>query len=97
MKKVSVSAVVLVAVVAVLLVVVTPMGEAVLMNCIPEEMFSPCLVASMSPPSRTCCQKVKEQRRCLCGYLQSPSLRQYLIAPGAKWIMTSCGVPFPTC
>ncbi|XP_061338367.1 non-specific lipid-transfer protein 2-like [Gastrolobium bilobum] len=98
MKKVSncgvaVCAVVLVAVV---MMEVAHMAEAV--TCNPVEL-SPCLgaITNSSPPSSTCCQKVREQRPCLCGYLQNPTLRQYVNSPGSRRVSTSCGVPFPTC
>ncbi|XP_061337379.1 non-specific lipid-transfer protein 2-like [Gastrolobium bilobum] len=75
---------------------VIPITEAV--TCSPVEL-SPCLgaITSSSPPSSTCCQKVREQRPCLCGYLKNPSLRQYVKSPGAIRVGSSCGIPFPTC
>lgn len=93
-KKVSAFGVVVVAVV--LVVVVSPVAEAV--TCSPVEL-SPCLgaITSSSPPSNACCQKVREQRPCLCGYLKNPALRQYVNSPGARRVAASCGVPFPTC
>ncbi|KAJ1418056.1 Non-specific lipid-transfer protein type 2 [Sesbania bispinosa] len=97
MKKVSgcgvgVNAVLLAVVALMILVEAIPMAEAV--TCSPEEL-SPCLgtVSSFAPPSRTCCQKVREQRPCLCGYLQSPILRHYITAPGIRWVLSSCGFP----
>ncbi|KAL1318954.1 hypothetical protein HN51_071240 [Arachis hypogaea] len=79
-----------------LLVVVSPPVEAV--TCSPLQL-SPCLAAftSDTPPSSTCCQRLKEQRPCLCGYLKNPSLRQYVNSPASRKIASSCGVPFPTC
>ncbi|BAU00915.1 hypothetical protein VIGAN_11005400 [Vigna angularis var. angularis] len=93
MKKVFVFAVVVVAVVA---MEVAPTAEGV--TCSPVEL-SPCLAAitSSSPPSTLCCQKVREQRPCLCGYLQNPSLKNYVNSPGSRRVATSCGIPFPTC
>ncbi|KAL2335760.1 hypothetical protein Fmac_016973 [Flemingia macrophylla] len=94
MKKVCGFATVVVAVL--LLVEVIPEAESV--TCSPVEL-SPCLgsITSSSPPSSTCCQKAREQRPCLCGYLKNPSLRQYVNTPGAKRVASSCGVPYPTC
>ncbi|KAK2419516.1 Bifunctional inhibitor/lipid-transfer protein/seed storage 2S albumin superfamily protein [Trifolium repens] len=71
------------------------MAEA--LTCSPVE-FSPCLgpITSSSPPTRTCCQKVREQRPCLCGYMKNPSLKQYVNSPGARRVSIACGVPFPT-
>ncbi|KAJ1443219.1 Non-specific lipid-transfer protein type 2 [Sesbania bispinosa] len=82
--------------VALLLVDVVPMAEAV--TCSPVEL-SPCLgaISSSSPPSSTCCQKLRDQKSCLCGYLKNPTLRQYINSPGARRVASSCGVPFPTC
>ncbi|KAJ1442568.1 Non-specific lipid-transfer protein type 2 [Sesbania bispinosa] len=93
---VSVGAIALVLLVAVVVLEVSPMAEAV--TCSPVQL-SPCLgaITSSSPPSSTCCQKVREQKPCLCGYLKNPSLRQYVNSPGARRVATSCGVPFPTC
>ncbi|KAK7255022.1 hypothetical protein RIF29_28423 [Crotalaria pallida] len=94
MKEVCAKVVVVLALV--LLVEVSPFAEGV--TCSPVEL-SPCLgaITSSSPPSATCCQKVREQRPCLCGYLKNPSLRQYVNSPGARRVASSCGVPFPTC
>ncbi|XP_028775892.1 non-specific lipid-transfer protein 2-like [Neltuma alba] len=52
---------------------------------------SPCIgaITSSSPPSSQCCQKLKEQKRCLCGYLKNPSLRQYVNSSGAKKVSSS--------
>ncbi|KAK7381443.1 hypothetical protein VNO78_34135 [Psophocarpus tetragonolobus] len=95
MKKGCVFAVVVV-VVGVVSGSIIPKAEAV--SCNPVEL-SPCLgaITSSSPPSTTCCQKVREQRPCLCGYLKNPSLRQYFNSPGSRRVASSCGVPFPTC
>ena len=86
----------LIVLVALVLLVIPPMAEAV--TCSPVEL-SPCLgaITSSSPPSTTCCQKVREQRPCLCGYLKNPSLRPYVNSPGSRRVASSCGVPFPTC
>ncbi|KAG4914391.1 hypothetical protein JHK87_051948 [Glycine soja] len=93
MKKVCGFAIVVMA--ALFLVEMSPMAEAV--TCSPVEL-SPCLgaITSSSPPSTTCCQKVREQRPCLCGYLKNPSLRPYVNSPGSRRVASSCGVPFPT-
>ncbi|XP_028784390.1 non-specific lipid-transfer protein 2-like [Neltuma alba] len=72
------------------------MAEAV--TCSPAAL-SPCIgaITSSSPPSSQCCQKLKEQKPCLCGYLKNPSLRQYVNSPGAKKVASTCGVPTPSC
>ncbi|KAI4352186.1 hypothetical protein L6164_006460 [Bauhinia variegata] len=72
------------------------MVEAV--NCSPLEV-SPCLgaVASNTPPSKTCCQKLRQQKPCFCTYLKNPSLKQYVNSPGAKRVATACQVAIPKC
>ncbi|KAK4284171.1 hypothetical protein QN277_001039 [Acacia crassicarpa] len=93
MKKVGVSLMVLV-----LLVAVDLPRTAEAVTCSPIAL-SPCMAAilSSSPPSNECCDKLKEQKPCLCGYIKNPSLRQYVNSPAAKKVASSCGVPFPTC
>ncbi|CAL0317315.1 unnamed protein product [Lupinus luteus] len=88
--------VVVVVAAALLLVEVSPFAEAV--TCSPVEL-SPCLgsITSSSPPSSTCCQKLREQRPCLCGYIKNPNLGQYVNSPGARRVASTCGVPYPTC
>ncbi|MED6126252.1 hypothetical protein PIB30_076542 [Stylosanthes scabra] len=78
------------------LVEVAPMAEAA--NCSPVEL-SPCLgaISNNTPPSASCCQKLKEQKPCLCGYLNNPALKPYVNSPGAKKVASSCGVPYPSC
>ncbi|KAK7381445.1 hypothetical protein VNO78_34137 [Psophocarpus tetragonolobus] len=73
-------------------------GKREAMSCNPVE-FSACLgsITSSSPPSTTCCQKAREQRPCLCGYLKNPNLRQYFYTPGARRVVNACGVPFSSC
>ncbi|KAK4256126.1 hypothetical protein QN277_009034 [Acacia crassicarpa] len=72
------------------------MAEAV--TCTPLSL-SPCAAAisSSSPPSSLCCQRLMEQKPCLCEYLKNPSLKQYVNSPGAKKIASSCKVPLPSC
>ncbi|KAK7255021.1 hypothetical protein RIF29_28422 [Crotalaria pallida] len=94
MKKVCAKVVVVMALV--LLVEVSTFAEG--LTCNPSEL-SPCIAAVKSPsqPSTVCCQKLREQKPCLCGYLKNPSFKQYVNSPGAKRVASSCGVPFPTC
>ncbi|KAJ7971245.1 Non-specific lipid-transfer protein [Quillaja saponaria] len=67
-------------------------------TCSPTEL-APCAQAfsSSAPPSNLCCQKVREQRPCLCGYIKNPALRQYVNSPGARKVSSACGVPIPSC
>ncbi|KAJ6766583.1 BIFUNCTIONAL INHIBITOR/LIPID-TRANSFER PROTEIN/SEED STORAGE 2S ALBUMIN SUPERFAMILY PROTEIN [Salix purpurea] len=71
-------------------------SEAV--TCNPGELSS-CLgaITSSSPPSTTCCSKLKEQKPCLCGYLKNPALKQFVSSPGARKVASACGVPYPSC
>ncbi|XP_059450746.1 non-specific lipid-transfer protein 2-like [Corylus avellana] len=96
MKKASCAALFVVVVVAVLLCEATPTAEAV--TCTPTEL-SPCLpaITSSARPSSSCCSKLKEQKPCLCGYLKNPNLKQYVNSPGAKKVLSTCGVPLPNC
>ncbi|KAI9085580.1 hypothetical protein K1719_032423 [Acacia pycnantha] len=97
MKKVSATLAVLVIVTLLLVEAPQPLlGQGV--SCNPLDLSS-CLgsITSSSPPSTTCCQKVREQRPCLCQYLQNPTLRQYVNSPGARRVASACGVPYPTC
>ncbi|KAK4284172.1 hypothetical protein QN277_001040 [Acacia crassicarpa] len=93
MKKMGVSLMVVVVLVAVEL---PHMTEAV--TCSPVAL-SPCMgaISSSSPPSSQCCQKLKEQKPCLCGYIKNPSFKQYVSSPGGKKVISSCGIPIPTC
>nr|P86809.1 RecName: Full=Non-specific lipid-transfer protein 2; AltName: Full=Allergen Api g 6.0101; AltName: Allergen=Api g 6 [Apium graveolens Rapaceum Group] len=56
--------------------------------------LSPCLAAitKNTPPSAACCNKLKEQKPCLCGYLKDPNLKNYVNSPGARKTASSCGV-----
>ena len=67
-------------------------------TCSPTELSS-CLqaITTSSPPSATCCSKLKEQRPCLCGYLKDPNLSQYFNSPNARKVATTCGVSTPNC
>ncbi|XP_027352728.1 non-specific lipid-transfer protein 2-like [Abrus precatorius] len=96
-KNVCVSSVVVCAMVLALLwAEVGPMAEAA--TCNPLDL-SPCLpaITNSSPPSTTCCQKLRQQKSCLCNYLKNPSLRQYINSPGARKVASSCAVAYPSC
>ncbi|CAL0318169.1 unnamed protein product [Lupinus luteus] len=45
--------------------------------------LSPCVstITSSSAPSNLCCSKIKEQKPCLCQYLQNPNLKSLLTLP----------------
>ncbi|KAI4366997.1 hypothetical protein MLD38_022785 [Melastoma candidum] len=67
-------------------------------SCVPLEL-SPCIPALSSPvsPSGMCCQKLREQQPCFCGYMRIPALAPYVGNPRAREICKSCGVPIPRC
>lgn len=83
-------------VVVVMLLAEAKVSQAV--TCNPGQL-SPCLpaISSSSPPSTTCCSKLKEQKPCLCGYLKDPALKQFVSSPGARKVASACGVPYPSC
>ncbi|KAL7192419.1 hypothetical protein ACSBR2_024284 [Camellia fascicularis] len=67
-------------------------------TCNPTEL-SPCLssMTSSVPPSKLCCNKLKEQKPCLCQYINNPIFKKFVTSPNAKKVGTTCGVPFPKC
>ncbi|XP_075524173.1 non-specific lipid-transfer protein 2-like [Primulina tabacum] len=67
-------------------------------TCNPLQL-SPCAAAiiSSSNPSATCCNKLKEQKPCLCQYMMNPNLQKFINSPGAKKVAYFCDAPFPTC
>ncbi|CAN1160877.1 Probable non-specific lipid-transfer protein AKCS9 [Linum perenne] len=77
---------------------VPPAAAVVDATCNPSEL-SPCLAAltSGSRPTGQCCGKLKQQQPCLCGYIRNPSFRQFVTSPGAKTVLRSCGVAYPSC
>ncbi|CAN7029523.1 hypothetical protein IGI04_029658 [Brassica rapa subsp. trilocularis] len=83
---------------ALLLVTVANIPVAEGVTCSPTELTS-CSSAFMSasPPSATCCAKLREQKPCLCGYLRNPALSQYVNSPNAKKVASSCNVATPKC
>ncbi|KAL8161143.1 hypothetical protein V2J09_012632 [Rumex salicifolius] len=84
------------AVFAVVLVAAALLGgaqEAEAVTCDVMELM-PCLSAftSSSPPSATCCAKLKEQDPCLCQYAKNPSYGEYVSSPQAKKVIATCQV-----
>ncbi|WOH16241.1 hypothetical protein DCAR_0935791 [Daucus carota subsp. sativus] len=62
--------------------------------------LSSCLPAVQNPsqaPSATCCNNLRSQQSCLCGYLKNPFLRGYVNSPGSKRVASACDVPTPNC
>ncbi|KFK26688.1 hypothetical protein AALP_AA8G280300 [Arabis alpina] len=95
-KMMCVSILALVAAILLVTVVEIPVVEGV--TCSPMAL-APCAAAmtSSSPPSATCCTRLREQQPCLCGYMRNPSLRQYVSSPNAKKVSNSCRIPSPNC
>ncbi|EOA38850.1 hypothetical protein CARUB_v10011199mg [Capsella rubella] len=52
-------------------------------------------VTTGSPPSTECCGKLKKHKSCLCKYLISPPISQYIGA--AKRVIAACGIHFHNC
>ncbi|PIM99915.1 hypothetical protein CDL12_27585 [Handroanthus impetiginosus] len=98
MKKKASSSIGVWCLVAAVVVLLVEARIAAAVNCSPLEL-SPCVgaVTGSQPPSGACCNKLREQRPCLCGYLRDPNLRQYVNSPGARRVASACGVPTPTC
>ncbi|KVH88142.1 non-specific lipid-transfer protein 2-like [Cynara cardunculus var. scolymus] len=67
-------------------------------DCNPIQL-SPCATAILSSttPSETCCGKIKEQRSCLCNYINNPRLQKFINTPNARKVAATCGTPFPIC
>ncbi|KAL1804090.1 hypothetical protein ACET3Z_032737 [Daucus carota] len=54
--------------------------------------LSSCLPAVQNPsqaPSATCCNNLRSQQSCLCGYLKNPFLRGYVNSPGSKRVASA--------
>ncbi|KAI8534457.1 hypothetical protein RHMOL_Rhmol10G0091100 [Rhododendron molle] len=70
--------------------------EAVTCNALE---LGPCLGAftSSQAPSAACCNKLREQRPCLCGYIKNPSYSKYVNSPNGRRVASTCGVPYPSC
>ncbi|KAK1362719.1 Non-specific lipid-transfer protein 2 [Heracleum sosnowskyi] len=68
-------------------------------TCNPTALSS-CLPAIQNPsqaPTSTCCNNLRDQKPCLCGYLRNPFLRGYVNSPGSKRVSAVCNVPTPSC
>ncbi|KAK4490550.1 hypothetical protein RD792_001232 [Penstemon davidsonii] len=84
--------------VAMVVVLVAEVKDAAAVTCNPMEL-GPCLGAYQGGgnPSTQCCDKLKEQKPCLCGYMKNPSFRPYVGSPNAKMIAARCAVNMPDC
>ncbi|KAE8668480.1 Non-specific lipid-transfer protein 2 [Hibiscus syriacus] len=94
---VALSATVLVVLVAAVFSGETHWAEAQV-TCNPIEL-SVCLpaITSSVPPSESCCNRLRDQTTCFCGYLNDPALRQFADNPNTRMIARACGVPYPQC
>ncbi|KGN53813.1 hypothetical protein Csa_015036 [Cucumis sativus] len=72
------------------------LGEAV--SCNPTEL-SPCVsaITSSTAPTAACCQKLRQQEPCYCGYLKDPKYKAYAESPRVRAIASQCRVPIPKC
>ncbi|OIT19842.1 non-specific lipid-transfer protein 2 [Nicotiana attenuata] len=61
--------------------------------------LSPCDPAftSSQPPTSKCCDKLYEQRPCLCEYARDPNLRPYVKSPNAKNAAKRCRILTTLC
>ncbi|MCA0781518.1 hypothetical protein KUO12_22775, partial [Vibrio vulnificus] len=72
-------------------VVLVPVSEAVTCNV---SQLSPCAgaITAGQKPSQACCNRLREQEPCLCGYSKNPALKQYVNSPNARKTAKSCNV-----
>ncbi|VVB05982.1 unnamed protein product [Arabis nemorensis] len=68
------------------------------MACVATELMS-CLPAILkgSKPPEYCCEKLKEQQSCLCGYIKSPTFGHFVTLENAHKLLEACGIPYPKC
>ncbi|KAL0546222.1 hypothetical protein IC582_016128 [Cucumis melo] len=71
-------------------------AEAVSCNPVELSSCSGAITSGMNPSS-ICCNKLKQQEACLCGYIKNPALGPYVNSPGTKRVASKCGVPIPSC
>lgn len=80
-----------VAMMVVMMVVEVQVTKAVTCSAI---QLSPCLeaITKSQKPTAACCNKLREQKPCLCGYIKDPNLKKYVNSPGARNVARACGV-----
>ncbi|KAH7851158.1 hypothetical protein Vadar_007865 [Vaccinium darrowii] len=90
-----------VCVVALLSMAAVILGEAWVANAVTCNVMelSPCgdAIRTAAPPSKACCDKLKEQQPCLCIYIKDPKFSGYVNSPNSKKIEIACGTPKPKC
>ncbi|KAG2283812.1 hypothetical protein Bca52824_055032 [Brassica carinata] len=57
-------------------------------GCVPAIIFG----AQLSPE---CCQNLKVQQPCYCGFINNAGLKPYITSPQGHAALASCGIPFP--
>ncbi|CAL9224471.1 unnamed protein product, partial [Arabidopsis halleri] len=67
-------------------------------SCVPAELMS-CLPAMTTgkQPTKDCCDKLIEQKACLCGYIKNPLYRIFTISLVACKVLETCKVPYISC
>ncbi|KAL1215216.1 Non-specific lipid-transfer protein 2 [Cardamine amara subsp. amara] len=72
--------------------------KEVAQSCVITELM-PCLpaITAGGPPSEECCDKMNEQKPCLCGYIKNPALSTYVSSPNSLKVLKACKIPIPTC
>ena len=67
-------------------------------SCIPTELM-PCLPAMTTggQPTKDCCDKLIEQKECLCGYINNPLYSTFVSSPVARKVLEVCNIPSPSC
>lgn len=77
------------------------LGELRAVNAVTCDVMelSPChdAITTGVPPLKACCDKLKEQKPCLCGYIKDPKFSKYVNSPYSKVIETACNTPKPKC
>ncbi|EOA25815.1 hypothetical protein CARUB_v10019183mg [Capsella rubella] len=67
-------------------------------SCVPTDLM-PCLpaVTGGNQPAKECCDKLTEQKSCLCGYMKNPLYSVFVSSPFAPKVLETCNIPKPTC
>ncbi|XP_051140857.1 non-specific lipid-transfer protein 2-like [Andrographis paniculata] len=68
-------------------------------NCSSLEMTvcTATLIARRQALTPECCDKLMEQRPCMCSYKRDPNLRQYFGSSLTRKLTDACGVRMPDC
>ncbi|CAL9224472.1 unnamed protein product [Arabidopsis halleri] len=67
-------------------------------SCVPTDLM-PCLPAMTTggQPAKDCCDKLIEQKSCLCGYIKNPLYNTFVSSPFARKVLEACNIPYPSC